>query len=365
LPTDVARDDASPGVRILVVSLLVSCVLAAASTVADPDMFHALALGREIATTGTVPLADAFAYTPTRTPVVHHEWLFGLLLHRVIATTGVAGFMALKWGLHFLAIGLVLAVARARGASVVTLAFLAPYGIGLAGLGMTTLRAQAVTLAGAAATLACTELDRRGSRRWMLPFAGLYVVWLNCHGGFLAGPAILACHAVEQALRRAPTRHLALLLAALAPLVLVNPWGAAYPAYLWDALRMDRGNIGEWRALGTDHAWALPIWGLSLLVFVYAWLPDGLRAHAGWLLTALAAAAAYRHQRHLSLYALAWLAAVPPIASAVYGEAPGVARALVRAERRQGKEPAGASPRRSATGSTTPGRAQTTKTSSS
>src|SRR5262249_37459196 len=56
----------------------------------------------------------------------------------------------------------------------------------------------------------------------------------------------------------------------------------------------------------------LPVWALSLLVFVYGLLPAGPRDVPGWLLVVVTALLAYRHERHVSLYALVWLGHVPP-----------------------------------------------------
>ena len=295
----------------LVGLLLFTYLVAGASSTYDPDMFHALALGREIATRGEVPVLDSFAYTPTRVPTIHHEWLLGLFLYHVVTWGGASALLVVKHAVHALTLGLVLLLARRLGASPVALGFLGPMGVGMSLIGMTTLRAQAVSLGFVAAALWCFELDRCGSRRWIVPALLLYVVWLNCHGGFVVGPLLLVLHAIEQWVRGRPIGHLVALMPVLAALVIVSPYGTAYPAYLWEALRMDRSLIGEWRTLGDPQALALPIWGLSLLVFTYGWLPDGPWQRPGWLLVTASALMAYRHQRHLSIYAVVWLAHVP------------------------------------------------------
>lgn len=315
----------SRGDALLVGGLLVSCLFAAASTECDPDMFHLLALGRAVSRLGHVPMHDVFAYTPTRSPVVHHEWLFGVVLYPLVATTGATGLLVLKYALHLATFSLALAVAWSRGASLVTLAFLAPMVIGLCASGLTTMRPLVVTLSFVAFTLVCIEVDRRGARWWMLPYVVAHVVWLNVHGGFFVGPVLLALHAIEQTIRRQPVRHIVLLLPVLALCVLVTPYGLAYPRYLARALTMDRSTIGEWRRLGDGFPWALPIWGFTLLVFVTAWLRNDPWRQPGWLLVAVTALAAYRNQRNVSIYAVVWLACVPPMV-----ETSGVGRALRR-----------------------------------
>ena len=68
---------------------------AAAPALLDPDMFHEMALAREILATGRVPLADSFAYTPTVMPVIHHEWGTGVVLYVVAMHGGMVGMYLL------------------------------------------------------------------------------------------------------------------------------------------------------------------------------------------------------------------------------------------------------------------------------
>ena len=49
------------------------------TTFVDPDMYHGLALARESLAAGHLLIDDIFAYTPTVSPVVHHEWALGTI----------------------------------------------------------------------------------------------------------------------------------------------------------------------------------------------------------------------------------------------------------------------------------------------
>ena len=63
----------------------------------DPDMFHEMALIRQAIELGHLPLEDDFAYTPTRSPVVHHEWGTGAVLYCLTQLAGPAGILTLKY----------------------------------------------------------------------------------------------------------------------------------------------------------------------------------------------------------------------------------------------------------------------------
>ena len=108
----------------------------------DPDLWHEMALAREILSLGRMPLADSYAYTPTIYPVVHHEWGTGLVLYAVTQLAGGPGLLALKYALTFGTLFWTLAAARRRGASWETIFMLAPALILAGSIGFTTVRAQ-------------------------------------------------------------------------------------------------------------------------------------------------------------------------------------------------------------------------------
>ncbi len=81
------------------------------------DVFHEMALFREALLGDALPQQDVFAYTPTVSPSVHHEWATGAVLYWVTLGTGM-GVMGLTVLKFLLAAALWLAlyrVARMRG----------------------------------------------------------------------------------------------------------------------------------------------------------------------------------------------------------------------------------------------------------
>ncbi|MBL8827210.1 MAG: hypothetical protein JNM18_09510, partial [Planctomycetaceae bacterium] len=93
-------------------------------TFVDPDLFHEMALAREFLTLGHMPLEDRFAYTPTVSPSVHHEWGTGLVLDLVAQTAGSTGIMVLKYALTVAVVAGCYYCARRRGANFATIAIL-------------------------------------------------------------------------------------------------------------------------------------------------------------------------------------------------------------------------------------------------
>jgi len=70
------------------------------------DAFHEMALVRAMFESGSFPLNDIFAFTPTVSPAVHHEWGTGLFLYMVAGANPM--------GLHGMAVARLLLIAADR-----------------------------------------------------------------------------------------------------------------------------------------------------------------------------------------------------------------------------------------------------------
>jgi hypothetical protein len=122
---------------------------------------------------------------------------------------------------------------------------------------------------------------------------------------------LLAIHWLEQLLRRRGLQwHLIAAGAAMAALVLVNPYGIDYARYLVHGLTMPRPNIEEWQGIHR-HPALLAGFAASLLLLAYAIHHIGWRRMEGLAIVIVLAYLALRHQRHASLYAIAWMCYVP------------------------------------------------------
>ena len=102
-------ETALPRLFILLALAAVGSVLLfflSAFLVVDGDLFHEMALARETIAQGQVRSEDVFAFTPTVSPSVHHEWGTGMVLYGVVTRAGARGLLALKYflGLAVLAL---------------------------------------------------------------------------------------------------------------------------------------------------------------------------------------------------------------------------------------------------------------------
>lgn len=297
--------------------------------VADVDIWHEMALAREIVTTGHVPAHDSFAYTPTLPVVVHHEWGAGMIAYAASRLGGAAGVLILRLALTAGLCWVCWLAATRRGATMSLLRFAAIVAVLLADVGFATVRAQQYSFLCAAFLLLWLDRDRTGDRRWVWLWLPLTVLWANVHAGVTFGVGLLAAHTAEQWLRRRPVGHLVGMGAAMVGLMAVNPWGWHYYSYLWRATTMPRPLVTEWAPLleAADPA-RLALFVASLLVAGWTVWRTGWRRFEGLLVLLLTAAAALDSYRLVCFYAIAWFVYVPPVLEAELRQRPG-GRALL------------------------------------
>jgi hypothetical protein len=283
--------------------LCASCVYFFSTNDADPDLWGHVFFGRQILASGAVPRLDTYSYTNPGRPWVDHEWLAQVAFAALYDRLGAAGLLLLKLLIGSSTFVLVLWRLRARGSAWVW------GGVGLLTVAVLArgfaFRPQIFTYLGTALTLAVLDLHQRGSRRtlWVLP--ALFALWANLHGGFPLGLGVVAIFAAAAMLQE-PATALQIGLVVLASLAatMLNPYGSALLAYIWNELRRAH-PITEWQpaAIGDTGQFAFFVM-LAAFVATLAWVRDW-RAHAWEVLLAVAAAAlALRHQRHTPVFAL-------------------------------------------------------------
>lgn len=289
------------------------------------DVFHEMALFRE-ALAGRFPVDDVFAFTPTVSPAVHHEWGTGAILYlaTVESGLGLVGLSTLRLLMIALMWLLLYRISRLRGAHPVVFAAVACATFPVFWVGFATVRAQLFTLVFLAAQMWMQELDVRGRRAWVVAWWLMLVAWLNIHAGFVLGIGLLGFHGIERfvvewyfsgSLRKALFRcwHLALAIAAIPLALPINPYGWDYITYLAHALTMPRPLIHEWRPLWNTYAPVISLMSfvLSLFLLAYCQRHSRLRRMRGAAFLCICAYETLSHIRHGSIYGLVWLAYVP------------------------------------------------------
>ncbi len=277
----------------------------------DPDFYWHLKTGQLIAQSGAIPSTDPYSFTYAGKPWVAHEWLTELLFYW---TVHAGGFLALRC-LPALAAAanfmLLYAIARRLAgkelvAALATACFFIPL------MPSFTLRPQIFSfLCFTTYLLVLVDFKYFRSTRqlWLLPV--LMLAWVNLHGAFMLGIALLATFIVCESGNRwlFPVRHsrtsqrLGLLcvvtLATLAATTL-NPHGLRILLYPFETVAMEasKGMIAEWHS--PDFHKLLPRMSLAgifawLLATVYARRKPDLTEILLPLLLIFAGLSAWRH----------------------------------------------------------------------
>jgi hypothetical protein len=321
---------------------LIAAVLAALAfatilvwhNIADGDLWSRLAAGASVHFTGHVWARDVFAFTPALPRWIDHEWGAGVVFFSVLDHWGPAGLMTLKVLLAFAALGLALASARQAGLTALLIISLPSAWALLPGY-VPVIRSHAFTYALFALTLwVCNRLYNGRNRLWpALPL--IMMVWVNLHGGFVTGFAVMGTHLIVAVTQRGAWRPLLQGTAAAAAATLLTPYATGFYSDLVPALLQPRPRIAEWGAmpiLGWDTFTGFRVaFALTLVILAAAWTRLDPRQRRmtvpGLILLALTAWAALQHRRHAPFFSLAVAAVLPLYLQALLNAVPAGTRA--------------------------------------
>ncbi len=286
-----------------------------ADTVADPDIWGHVRFGQDILRAGTIPREDPYSFLTTGATWINHEWLAEVAFAMAYRQAGTPGLIGLKLFVSLLIVVLVIRHLRREGlgpigAALVTLVMVIPLRIGLG-----TIRPHLFTYLGFLLTLLMIRACDRGRTGWLWASPGLFAVWTNLHGGFLAGLSVLGVWGALRMigmLRRSWSAAATIGLVVIASCVatLANPYGADLLRFLLRTATVPRPEITEWRPLplvSLRGGFYLVLLALAGLGTVASRRP---RSGAGLGVLGLMALAPLVADRHLPLFVLA--AAVLP-----------------------------------------------------
>lgn len=289
-------------------------------TIADPDLWgHTLYGIRAIDQGVLVERADPFSYTAGGNPWINHEWATEYELGWLWSRFGNSGLLAWKFSILAVLIGLVSwSLVRSEsnlGARMILLVFstlcLGNFAV--------FIRPQLLTFL--LFPLFLWILNQCWSCWtavvWLLP--GLTMIWVNHHGGFLAGIALVVFYGLLAWVRYGLTRahfdtaiRLSGVGLACMAATCVTPYGTELHQMLWIHLGTEQ-HVSEWQSVwdvGFSWVYVAPFLILSFAIVI----------HREWrwidlLVLLVIALQALSHLRHIALLCLAELVLLPPILS--------------------------------------------------
>jgi len=285
----------------------------------DPDLWGHIVFGRQMLQTGVIAKTDPYSWTAQGQPWINHEWLAELALGGAHALLGGSGVLLLKMAAGLLTFALCL---RLGGEDLPWPARFVVWGFGAPAVVEISFgfaaRPQIFTALALALELLLLRRIHRGPRRWALALPVLFVLWINTHGGALAGFGLLVLAAAATTaqmlrgkMRPGPVWALWLAVGGVLAALFCNPWHGQLLRWLLGSVLWMRPQIQEWNPtpLGWDHCALFILIALAGLAWVFT-----RRPRAWWELAACAAFAllGLRSVRNAPLCALVLLALTPP-----------------------------------------------------
>jgi hypothetical protein len=299
-------------------------------TTVDPDLWGHVVFGQQMLKARAIERVDLYSWTVNGQAFVNHEYGADLILGATHWTLGGSGLLLLKVLVGLLTFGLALrlgtksmtwsgsAIALALGAVAVT-----EISYGFAA------RPQIFTALGLVIELMLLRRVHEGRHWWAIALPVLFMIWINIHGGALAGVGLLGLAIGASTLqwfwqrRRACTGVRAREIQSVTVLTLwlatpgvlaalcCNPWGPSMVRWLVQSVLWFRPEIEEWNPtpFGWDHAAVFTLIAAS----IFAWAASR-RPRKFWELAVCGAFAllALRSVRNTPLFAIVALALVPP-----------------------------------------------------
>jgi hypothetical protein len=220
--------------RVFLVYVFAYTFFFASRPLSDPDFWFHLKTGEYIVQTGHVPTTEFSSFTHFGKPFIAHGWLSGLIFYVVYTRFGTYALTFIFAAVGVLAFWLVFKRMRNCHPLIAGFAILLGVTVSIATLGV---RARVFTLLFASVFLWLLSEYIRGKRTraiWLL--VPLMVLWVNLHGGFLIGLALIAVTLIgivldawaagEPVRQRLPAvRLLAMVFVGCLLAGLVNPYG--------------------------------------------------------------------------------------------------------------------------------------------
>jgi hypothetical protein len=283
-------------------------------TPVDADLWGHVRFGQDIKKTGRIVTADSYSYLTAGQRWVNHEWLAEYVFALALDSMGTPGLVLLKTVVDLIIIvGLYVILARQgfeplrAGIVIVVVAFVLFYHI-------LTVRPHLFTYLLFLATSLILKGAETGRDRRLFLMPPLFALWVNLHGGFLAGLGVLfawslihlSCHFLHRPFPSGPSagRVLAVLIGSAVALLL-NPYGLELLELLLRTATVPRPEIMEWRSV-TETKWFFVAYLTLVFASLFSLHFSGREKRPALILIyLLAAVLPLMAIRHLPLFAIA------------------------------------------------------------
>ncbi len=229
----------------------------------NPDTWWHLKVGEQIWETGALPTTDEFSYTTDNHDWLPHPWLADLTMYAAYRAAGLQGlfFWLILLGSCLVVVIYIHCAASSGNAKTALLGGLVGWFFATITLSIRPLMLGHLFLA---LELLLLHLGKTRDRRWLWGLPIVFALWVNCHGSFFLGMALLIGYTVVSRLEfrwgllvsnrwpESPRLLLPLVVGVSAAALFINPVGIDLVTYPLDLMFSQSDNLNfiyEWRTL--------------------------------------------------------------------------------------------------------------------
>jgi hypothetical protein len=256
-------------IALIIVALFASAVL----NIADPDFWSRLYCGAAYLDNGWVLYRDIFTFSPAKDIWVDHEWLSSIILFFIFKNYGFTGILIFKSTAAILVMWLIYLIARLRLDTNKNIFYLMLVLFALAPGLASNMRSHIFTYLFFLLWMLILEHSRLKETQkylWILPVS--MILWVNLHGGCIAGLALLGIYTISQLIERKEFKPYLIVLVISILLTIVNPYTYHYYLFIIDELTAKHYQISEWAKLDLKNIEDFKFFKLLLLVGIIAFI---------------------------------------------------------------------------------------------
>lgn len=240
------------------------------ATVVDRDLWGRIRFGLDRLEAGKYFYSDMYSYLTEGQRVFDHDWLTANSMAFLYQWLGTVGLSVVKASL---ALGLIAFFCFWMFRSGLRAVWMATIGL-ISVLALTptlgTFRPQVLTTILFTGLLVIMVLVQGGNRRVLFAVPPLFLLWINLHGGVLAGVAVAGVWATLFAVTERGRTRLAPLASWIVGLLVlgINPNGYEHVAFLLRTTLVDRPEILDWLPIELQSPQGLAYVAVALLLLL-------------------------------------------------------------------------------------------------
>ena len=270
---------------------------------ADTDLWGHIQFGKEIWEKGLIPEFDSYSYTANGLTWINHEWLTEVSFYLIYSCLGSTGLLIFKLILGFCIVWLLSSFYFSKEKNLLIYVLFFTILTAVFAIRFAT-RPQLFSLLFSTLLIVSIYKYFDGDKKWLKGFPIIFVLWINSHGGVLAGLGVLGCVVFIETIRsifqkKIIDKTLCLVFAASFFALFVNPYGYELLLFFLETVSKPR-DISEWKSVGLLDNNFLSFKVIAFLALVSFF---SKREKQPWEMVVVLVSIyfAFRHVRHIAI----------------------------------------------------------------